>query len=74
MLDETGIDTYFFAFFSSSLGFPNDPAADIALKTVKRWIEENADKVRHVRVIENTAVSLKIHMHFCRYCPFCSEF
>ncbi|KAI4813300.1 hypothetical protein KUCAC02_024633, partial [Chaenocephalus aceratus] len=24
-------------------GFPNEPAADIALKTVKSWIDENPD-------------------------------
>ncbi|XP_072247350.1 ADP-ribose glycohydrolase MACROD2 isoform X2 [Leuresthes tenuis] len=29
-------------------GFPNEPAADIALTTVKRWIEENPDKITRV--------------------------
>lgn len=29
-------------------GFPNEPAADIALNTVKRWIKENPDKVGQV--------------------------
>ncbi|KAI9519954.1 hypothetical protein NQZ68_022981 [Dissostichus eleginoides] len=24
-------------------GFPNEPAADIALKTVKSWVDENPD-------------------------------
>lgn len=30
-------------------GFPNEPAAEIALNTVKSWIEENPDKVGHAR-------------------------
>lgn len=39
----------FFFFLPSALqGFPNDPAADIALNTVKKWIKENPDKVGHV--------------------------
>lgn len=29
-------------------GFPNEPAADIALNTVKDWLNENKDKVRAV--------------------------
>lgn len=29
-----------------SSGYPNEPAADVALNTVKKWIEENPDKVR----------------------------
>ncbi|CAN9499954.1 unnamed protein product [Ophioblennius macclurei] len=29
-------------------GFPNEPAADIALNTVKNWIEENPDKITRV--------------------------
>lgn len=41
MLDTTGIDSLFLFL----LGFPNEPAADIALNTVKNWIEENPDKV-----------------------------
>lgn len=32
-----------FSFIST--GFPNDPAAEIALKTVKGWIEKNKDEV-----------------------------
>lgn len=31
-----------------SSGYPNEPAADIALGTVKKWIEENSDKVQHI--------------------------
>ncbi|KAL6487913.1 hypothetical protein MHYP_G00045390, partial [Metynnis hypsauchen] len=26
-------------------GFPNEPAADIALKTVRDWVEENKDEM-----------------------------
>lgn len=51
MSDTTGSDTVFFFSSSSLLGFPNEPAADIALNTVKSWIEENPDKVGHVRVM-----------------------
>lgn len=29
-------------------GYPNEPAADIALNTVKEWIEENPDKITRV--------------------------
>ncbi|XP_034538160.1 ADP-ribose glycohydrolase MACROD2-like [Notolabrus celidotus] len=29
-------------------GFPNEPAAEIALSTVKSWIEENPDKITRV--------------------------
>lgn len=40
-----------YLFFSpfSFQGFPNEPAAEIALNTVKSWIEENPDKVGHAR-------------------------
>lgn len=48
MLNTTGIDT---AGVFSLLGFPNEPAADIALNTVKSWIEENPDKVGHAMVM-----------------------
>lgn len=43
--------TLFFCFPFLCLGFPNEPAADIALKTVKRWIEDNPDKVGHACMI-----------------------
>jgi len=46
MLNTTVIDTLFL-----SSGFPNEPAADIALTTVKRWIEENPDKVGHASIM-----------------------
>lgn len=42
---------FFFCFPFLCLGFPNEPAADIALKTVKRWIEDNPDKVGHACMI-----------------------
>ncbi|XP_028976343.1 ADP-ribose glycohydrolase MACROD2 isoform X2 [Esox lucius] len=29
-------------------GFPNEPAAAIALKTVKSWVKENRDKIDHI--------------------------
>ncbi|XP_017268481.1 ADP-ribose glycohydrolase MACROD2 isoform X2 [Kryptolebias marmoratus] len=29
-------------------GYPNEPAADVALNTVKKWIEENPDKITRV--------------------------
>lgn len=47
MSDTNGNDTDFF--FLSFQGFPNEPAAEIALNTVKSWIEENPDKVGHAR-------------------------
>ncbi|TNN74354.1 hypothetical protein EYF80_015437 [Liparis tanakae] len=31
---------------ASQIGFPNEPAAGIALNTVKSWIEENPDKLQ----------------------------
>lgn len=46
------IDTVVFSVPSSALqGFPNEPAADIALNTVKKWIKENPDKVGQVWVM-----------------------
>lgn len=48
---------FFLFFFFVCLGFPNEPAADITLNTVKRWIEENPDKVGHASIIH--AVNLK---------------
>lgn len=47
------IDAVVFSSSSSALqGFPNEPAADIALNTVKRWIKENPDKVGQVWVMQ----------------------
>lgn len=42
------IDAVVFSSSSAFQGFPNEPAADIALNTVKRWIKENPDKVGQV--------------------------
>lgn len=47
------IDASVISSSSSALqGFPNEPAADIALNTVKRWIKENPDKVGQVWVMQ----------------------
>lgn len=42
---------WYWHFFLSLPGFPNEPAAEIALNTVKSWIEENTDKVGHVSLL-----------------------
>lgn len=51
MLESIGIDTvsFFLLLLPFLPGFPNEPAAEIALNTVKSWIEENPDKVGHAR-------------------------
>uniref|UniRef100_A0A673BMM4 Mono-ADP ribosylhydrolase 2 n=1 Tax=Sphaeramia orbicularis TaxID=375764 RepID=A0A673BMM4_9TELE len=52
LMKEHGLSTVAFPCISTGIyGFPNEPAADIALNTVKSWIEENPDKVRRVRVL-----------------------
>lgn len=48
MSDTNGTDTDPPPLFSFQ-GFPNEPAAEIALNTVKSWIEENPDQVGHAR-------------------------
>ncbi|KAM4607506.1 ADP-ribose glycohydrolase MACROD2 isoform 2-T2 [Polymixia lowei] len=46
---EYGLSTVAFPCISTGIyGFPNEPAADIALKTVKSWIDENPDKITRV--------------------------
>uniref|UniRef100_A0A667YQW6 Mono-ADP ribosylhydrolase 2 n=1 Tax=Myripristis murdjan TaxID=586833 RepID=A0A667YQW6_9TELE len=46
---EHGLSTVAFPCISTGIyGFPNEPAADIALNTVKSWIEENPDKITRV--------------------------
>ncbi|KAM3863027.1 ADP-ribose glycohydrolase MACROD2 [Diretmus argenteus] len=46
---EHGLSAVAFPCISTGIyGFPNEPAADIALNTVKSWIEENLDKVTRV--------------------------
>ncbi|XP_040905280.1 ADP-ribose glycohydrolase MACROD2 isoform X2 [Toxotes jaculatrix] len=49
LMKEHGLSSVAFPCISTGIyGFPNEPAADIALKTVKRWIEENPDKITRV--------------------------
>ncbi|XP_018522550.1 ADP-ribose glycohydrolase MACROD2 isoform X2 [Lates calcarifer] len=49
LMKEYGLSTVAFPCISTGIyGFPNDPAADIALNTVKSWIEENPDKITRV--------------------------
>ncbi|XP_069546240.1 ADP-ribose glycohydrolase MACROD2 isoform X3 [Brachyistius frenatus] len=49
LMKEHGLTTVAFPCISTGIyGFPNEPAADIALNTVKRWIEENPDKITRV--------------------------
>ncbi|KAF0027319.1 hypothetical protein F2P81_020060, partial [Scophthalmus maximus] len=46
LMKEHGLSTVAFPCISTGIyGFPNEPAADIALNTVKSWIEENSDKM-----------------------------
>ncbi|XP_036978748.1 ADP-ribose glycohydrolase MACROD2 isoform X3 [Acanthopagrus latus] len=50
LMKEHGLNTVAFPCISTGIyGFPNEPAAEIALNTVKSWIEENHDK--NIRVI-----------------------
>ncbi|CAJ1067722.1 ADP-ribose glycohydrolase MACROD2 isoform X4 [Xyrichtys novacula] len=49
LLKEHGLSTVAFPCISTGIyGFPNEPAAEIALNTVKSWIEENPDKITRV--------------------------
>ncbi|KAM9726934.1 ADP-ribose glycohydrolase MACROD2 [Menidia menidia] len=49
LMKEHGLTSVAFPCISTGIyGFPNEPAADIALNTVKRWIEENPDKITRV--------------------------
>uniref|UniRef100_A0A3B4ZQ66 Mono-ADP ribosylhydrolase 2 n=1 Tax=Stegastes partitus TaxID=144197 RepID=A0A3B4ZQ66_9TELE len=49
LMKENGLSTVAFPCISTGIyGFPNEPAADIALNTVKSWIEENPDKITRV--------------------------
>ncbi|XP_041645293.1 ADP-ribose glycohydrolase MACROD2 isoform X2 [Cheilinus undulatus] len=49
LLKENGLSTVAFPCISTGIyGFPNEPAAEIALNTVKSWIEENPDKITRV--------------------------
>lgn len=49
LLKEHGLSSVAFPCVSTGIyGFPNEPAADIALNTVKTWIEQNPDKITRV--------------------------
>ncbi|XP_029376593.1 ADP-ribose glycohydrolase MACROD2 isoform X2 [Echeneis naucrates] len=49
LMKENGLRTVAFPCISTGIyGFPNEPAAEIALNTVKSWIEENPDKITRV--------------------------
>ncbi|XP_051283482.1 ADP-ribose glycohydrolase MACROD2 isoform X2 [Dicentrarchus labrax] len=49
LMKEHGLSTVAFPCISTGIyGFPNEPAAEIALNTVKNWIEENPDKITRV--------------------------
>ncbi|XP_068183422.1 ADP-ribose glycohydrolase MACROD2 isoform X2 [Antennarius striatus] len=49
LMMENGLSTVAFPCISTGIyGFPNEPAAEIALKTVKSWIEQNPDKMTRV--------------------------
>ncbi|XP_060895416.1 ADP-ribose glycohydrolase MACROD2 isoform X1 [Labrus mixtus] len=49
LMKEHGLSTVAFPCISTGIyGFPNEPAAEIALSTVKSWIEENPDKITRV--------------------------
>lgn len=49
LMKEHNLSTVAFPCISTGIyGFPNEPAADIALNTVKLWIEENPDKIKRV--------------------------
>ncbi|XP_078128755.1 ADP-ribose glycohydrolase MACROD2 isoform X1 [Sander vitreus] len=49
LMEEHDLSTVAFPCISTGIyGFPNEPAADIALNTVKSWIEQNPDKITRV--------------------------
>ncbi|KAF6723721.1 O-acetyl-ADP-ribose deacetylase MACROD2, partial [Oryzias melastigma] len=49
LMEEHNLRSVAFPCISTGIyGFPNDPAADIALKTVKEWIQQNPDKITRV--------------------------
>uniref|UniRef100_A0AAQ4RBF4 Mono-ADP ribosylhydrolase 2 n=1 Tax=Gasterosteus aculeatus aculeatus TaxID=481459 RepID=A0AAQ4RBF4_GASAC len=49
LMKEHDLTTVAFPCISTGIyGFPNEPAAGIALNTVKSWIEENPDKIKRV--------------------------
>ncbi|XP_071337282.1 ADP-ribose glycohydrolase MACROD2 isoform X2 [Trachinotus anak] len=49
LMKEHGLSTVAFPCISTGIyGFPNEPAAEIALNTVKSWIEENPNTITRV--------------------------
>ncbi|XP_033956951.1 ADP-ribose glycohydrolase MACROD2 isoform X1 [Pseudochaenichthys georgianus] len=49
LMKENDLSTVAFPCISTGIyGFPNEPAADIALNTVKSWIDENPDMITRV--------------------------
>ncbi|KAM9810140.1 ADP-ribose glycohydrolase MACROD2 isoform 1-T3 [Syngnathus typhle] len=49
LMKEYGLSTVAFPCISTGIyGFPNEPASDIALNTVKSWIEENPNTITRV--------------------------
>ncbi|XP_015218355.2 ADP-ribose glycohydrolase MACROD2 isoform X1 [Lepisosteus oculatus] len=49
LLKENGLRSVAFPCISTGIyGFPNEPAADIALETVKNWIKKNNDEIDRV--------------------------
>ncbi|XP_076599763.1 ADP-ribose glycohydrolase MACROD2 isoform X5 [Chaetodon auriga] len=49
LMKEHGLSTVAFPCISTGIyGFPNEPAADIALNTVKSWIEENTNMIKRI--------------------------
>uniref|UniRef100_A0A672JHN4 Mono-ADP ribosylhydrolase 2 n=1 Tax=Salarias fasciatus TaxID=181472 RepID=A0A672JHN4_SALFA len=72
LMKENDLKTVAFPCISTGIyGFPNEPAAEIALTTVKKWIEENPDKVgscQHNASSKQIAVNLKLLIHWLRQC------
>ncbi|XP_038162666.1 ADP-ribose glycohydrolase MACROD2 [Cyprinodon tularosa] len=49
LMKEHNLSSVAFPCISTGIyGYPNEPAADIALNTVKKWIEDNPDKIKRV--------------------------
>ncbi|KAF3708386.1 O-acetyl-ADP-ribose deacetylase MACROD2 [Channa argus] len=68
LLTENGSSTVAFPCISTGIyGFPNEPAAEIALNTVKSWIEENPDK--NITAANNELISsyyYTMHVKLCQ--------
>ncbi|XP_066552859.1 ADP-ribose glycohydrolase MACROD2 isoform X2 [Amia ocellicauda] len=49
LLKENGLRSVAFPCISTGIyGFPNEPAAEIALETVKNWIQKNSDEIDRI--------------------------